>query len=150
MPQKLLTLLVLSALSFGSATAQKGSKHAPGVPYSAAGKLSSVYATTANSPQQLSAAADLTFQPTGQPVETQVCVFVDPGHTFQTMLGIGGALTDASAKTFAKLPKAQQQEFLKAYYNPTGGIGYTLARTSIHGSDFSSGSYTTWPTRTWR
>ncbi|MFC7669552.1 glycoside hydrolase family 30 beta sandwich domain-containing protein [Hymenobacter humi] len=71
-----------------------------------------------------------------------MCVFVDPAHAFQTMLGIGGALTDASAETFAKLPKAQQQEFLRAYYSPTAGIGYTLARTSIHSSDFSSGSYT--------
>ena len=62
--------------------------------------------------------------------------------TFQTFLGIGGALTDASAETFAKLPKAKQQEFLEAYYDPRKGIGYTLGRTNIHSCDFSSGSYT--------
>ncbi|ALW86648.1 glycosyl hydrolase [Hymenobacter sedentarius] len=142
MPQKLLPLLVLSALSVGSAAAQKTSKPTPGAPYSAAGKKAKVYTTAANTTQRLAAGDALAFQPAGQPLETQVCVFVDPGHTFQTMLGIGGALTDASAETFAKLPKAQQQELLQAYYSPTAGIGYTLARTSIHSSDFSSGSYT--------
>ena len=137
-----LFLLVLSALGMGDATAQKAGSRTGAAPYSAAGKKAKVYTTAANTTQRLSVSDDLTFQPAGQPVETQVCVFVDPGHTFQTMLGIGGALTDAAAETFAKLPKAQQQEFLQAYYNPTTGIGYTLARTSIHSSDFSSGSYT--------
>ncbi|WP_310397777.1 glycoside hydrolase family 30 protein [Hymenobacter sp.] len=125
------------ALSAGPAFAQNSAAS-----YSAAGKKALVYATAANTALRLSARPELSFQPAGQPVETQVCVFVDPGHTFQTLLGIGGALTDAAAETFAKLPKAQQQEFLRAYYSPTGGIGYTLARTSIHSSDFSSGSYT--------
>ena len=46
------------------------------------------------------------------------------------------------AETFAKLPKAKQQEFLNAYFDRDTGIGYTLARTNIHSCDFSSGSYT--------
>jgi glucosylceramidase len=58
------------------------------------------------------------------------------------MLGIGGALTDASAETFAKLPEAKQTELLQAYYDTRTGIGYTLARTNINSCDFSSGSYT--------
>ncbi len=78
----------------------------------------------------------------GQPLETQVCVFVDPTRTFQTFLGIGGALTDASAETFAKLPRSKQQDLLNAYFNRETGIAYTLARTNIHSCDFSSGSYT--------
>src|SRR5262249_45376431 len=58
------------------------------------------------------------------------------------ILGIGGALTDASAETFAKLPVAKQQEILNGYFNATSGIGYALARTNIHSCDFSSSSYT--------
>lgn len=77
-----------------------------------------------------------------QPIETQICVFADPDKTFQTLLGIGGALTDASAETFAKMPEAKQQEFLLAYFDKQKGIGYTLARTNINSCDFSSGSYT--------
>ncbi|OGX84730.1 glycoside hydrolase family 30 protein [Hymenobacter glacialis] len=140
MNSKLLPLSLLAALCLGSAHAQKTTSS--GSTFSAAGKKAKVFATAANTELRLSAGEDLAFQPTGQPLETQVCVFVYPKNTFQTMLGIGGALTDASAETFAKLPKPQQQEFLKAYYSPTAGIGYTLARTTIHSSDFSSGSYT--------
>jgi glucosylceramidase len=101
-----------------------------------------VYTTAANSNKRLSATDTRKFKPMGQPLETQICVFVDPSKTFQTILGIGGALTDAAAETFAKLPKAEQREILRAYYDVRNGIGYTLARTSIHSCDFSSGSYT--------
>ncbi|HWJ23599.1 MAG TPA: glycoside hydrolase family 30 protein [Gemmatimonadaceae bacterium] len=82
------------------------------------------------------------FKPMGQPLESQVCVFVDPTKRAQTILGIGGALTDASAEVFAKLSPAKQRELLDAYFDPAKGIGYTLARTNIHSCDFSSASYT--------
>jgi glucosylceramidase len=69
-------------------------------------------------------------------------VFVDPRARFQKLIGIGGALTDASAETFYKIPAASQQELLKAYYDTVNGIGYTFARTNINSCDFSSDSYT--------
>jgi glucosylceramidase len=111
-------------------------------PKSIAARQVGVYTTADNTKYRLSATDTLSFKPMGQPLETQICVFVDPTKTFQTILGVGGALTDASAETFAKLPKAKQQEFLNAYYSRDTGIGYTLARTNIHSCDFSSGSYT--------
>jgi glucosylceramidase len=43
---------------------------------------------------------NLQFKDLKQPLETQVCVFVNPAKTFQTYLGIGGAITDASATVF--------------------------------------------------
>ncbi|WP_210462929.1 glycoside hydrolase family 30 protein [Rufibacter roseolus] len=101
-----------------------------------------VYTTAKDTEHRLSQTGTMRFQDFGQPLETQVCVFVDPSKTFQTMVGIGGAITDATAETFAKMPKDKQQEIMKAYYDPTSGIGYTLGRTTIHSSDFSSGSYT--------
>lgn len=82
------------------------------------------------------------FQEFGQPKETQVCVFVDPSETFQTFLGVGGAMTDAAAETFFKLPENKQQELLKAYYDVQQGIGYNIARLNMNSCDFSSGSYT--------
>lgn len=75
-------------------------------------------------------------------VEVENSVFVDPGKRFQAFIGIGGAITDASAEVFARLPADRQAELLKAYYDKAAGIGYTLARTTIHSSDFSSASYT--------
>ena len=101
-----------------------------------------VYTTAENTGYKISATDTLQFTYMGQPKETQPCVFIDPAKTFQTFIGIGGALTDASAETFATLPKEKQKEILQAYYDTKKGIGYTLARTNIHSCDFSSGSYT--------
>lgn len=106
------------------------------------GKKVVVYTTAENTEHRISQTETLQFKEFAQPLETDVCVFVDPSKTFQTIVGIGGAITDASAETFAKLPKESQQEFLKAYYDVKDGIGYSLARTNINSCDFSSGSYT--------
>jgi glucosylceramidase len=102
-----------------------------------------VYTTAKNTEYRITKTADnISFSDFGQPLETQVCVFVDPTHSFQTLLGIGGALTDAAAETFAKMPVKLQKQLLTAYYDKVEGIGYTLARTNIHSCDFSSASYT--------
>ncbi|HVU96256.1 MAG TPA: glycoside hydrolase family 30 protein [Puia sp.] len=100
-----------------------------------------VYTTAANTQLRLSENGKLNFSPGRQPLETEPFVLVDPSVTFQSIVGIGGALTDASAETFAKLPKDKQQELLAAYYGMGTGIGYTLARTNIQSCDFSSGTY---------
>lgn len=105
-------------------------------------KSVTVFTTALGTNCKLSQTAPLELKPFGQPLETQPCIFVDPDKTFQTFMGIGGALTDASAETFAKLSAQKQEEFLTAYYNADKGIGYTVARTNIHSCDFSSGSYT--------
>ncbi|WP_426491754.1 glycoside hydrolase family 30 protein [Hymenobacter sp. 102] len=138
--QKVLFTALLAA-GFSTMATARSATNSTRKPYSAAGRQVQVYTTASGTQQRLAAGIKLTFQQVGQPLETQPTVFVDPTHTFQTLLGIGGALTDASAETFAKLPKAQQQELLQAYYSPTNGIGYTLARTNIASCDFSSGSY---------
>ena len=101
-----------------------------------------VYTTADNTKFRITATDTLSFTEFGQPLETQPCIFVDPSRVFQNFMGIGGALTDASAETFAKLPKDKQQEILQSYFDPIKGIGYTLARTNIHSCDFSSASYT--------
>src|SRR5436190_21011729 len=106
------------------------------------GREIAVYTTADKTSYRLSATETLTFKPMGQPLETQICVFVDPSKRAQTILGIGGALTDAAVETFAKLPAAKQQEFLDAHFDPRKGIGYRLARTNLHSCDFSSGNYT--------
>jgi glucosylceramidase len=76
-----------------------------------ADKKVTVYTTADTANYRLSKTdSSLKFADFGQPMETQVCVFVDPTKTFQTFLGIGGAITDASAETYAKLPKEKQDE----------------------------------------
>jgi glucosylceramidase len=105
------------------------------------GKKIIVYTTADSTGYRLSLTDTLSFTHVGQPVETQVCVFVDASKTFQKVLGFGGALTDASAETFYKLPKASRKELLTAYYDTIKGIGYTMARTNINSCDFSSDTY---------
>lgn len=105
-------------------------------------KSVSVFTTAEKTELRISANGQLTFKEYKQPFETEPCIFIDPSRSFQSFVGIGGALTDASAETFAKLPKDQQQEFMTACYDKQKGIGYSLARTTIHSCDFSSGSYT--------
>lgn len=106
------------------------------------GKKIEIYTTAKNTILRLTHVGSIQLKPAAQPLESESWIFVDPTKQFQTIIGIGGALTDASAETFAKLPKNQQQAFLTAYYNPEKGIGYTFGRTNLNSCDFSSESYT--------
>ncbi len=106
------------------------------------GKNVVAYTTADSTGYRLSPADTSSFSDMAQPVESQVMVFVDPSKSFQSFVGIGAALTDAAAETFYKLPKPQQQELLKAYFDKKDGIAYTVARTNINSCDFSSDTYT--------
>ena len=106
------------------------------------GNRAVVYTTADSTPLRLTPTDTIAFKDAEPISEGRVYVFADPRRTFQTMIGIGGALTDAAAETFAKLPQAGQDEVMRAYYSTDRGIGYTLARTNINSCDFSSASYT--------
>ncbi|HEY9000245.1 MAG TPA: glycoside hydrolase family 30 protein [Mucilaginibacter sp.] len=135
MKRKFIALLAFTATGVLAVNAQQAQQ------YSAKNKSVKVYVTEKGSDNRITNTETLYFEDKPQPVETEVAVFVDPAKKFQTMLGIGGALTDASAETFYKLPKDKQKEFLTAYYDKTKGIGYTFGRTNIQSCDFSSDSY---------
>jgi glucosylceramidase len=106
------------------------------------GKKVSIFTTARNTDLRLTSTGIKEFSAAKQPLESEVSIFVNPNKTFQSFLGIGGAITDASAEVFAKLPEEKQQELITAYYDQEEGIGYSLARTSIHSCDFSSESFT--------
>ncbi len=138
---KIKTTIVLSVMVWASCTQPQAPKTAEQPLKIAAPTKAEIFATAKDTTLRLTKTADVTFENFGQPLETQVCVFVDPTRTFQTFIGIGGALTDASAEVFAKLPEATQTEFLTAYYDRTKGIGYNFSRTNIASCDFSSDTY---------
>jgi glucosylceramidase len=100
------------------------------------------YTTAAGTDLRISKTQDFKFEKSVQPLESEVFVLIDPKQQFQSFIGIGGAITDASAETFAQLPKRLQEEFLKAYFDDEMGIGYKMVRTNINSCDFSSSSYT--------
>ena len=65
---------------------------------------------------------------------------VSPDETFQTIIGFGGAITEASLYTLSKMPPRLTEQVLRAYFAPSGNR-YTLARVPINSCDFSLGSY---------
>lgn len=101
-----------------------------------------VYTTAKDTDQRLAKTGTYPFKARVQPTEGEISIFVNSSKQFQKFLGIGGSFTDASAEVFAKLDNARQEEFLEAYYDTEKGIGYSLARTTIHSSDFGSESHT--------
>ena len=101
-----------------------------------------VYTTAHQTELNLSQTGTVNFENFQQPLETEASILVNIDRLHQTFVGIGAALTDASAETFYKLDKDQQDLFMEAYYSIDKGIGYSLGRTIIHSCDFSTGSYT--------
>lgn len=100
-----------------------------------------IYYTARDTALRLTQTGTLQFEAEAQPNEFDASIMLDPSKTAHTFMGIGGALTDAAAETFYKLPEQQQERLLKAYFSPTEGIGYTVGRTHINSCDFSSSSY---------
>ncbi|BDU71868.1 glycoside hydrolase family 30 protein [Mesoterricola silvestris] len=71
----------------------------------------------------------------GAPVRGTL-VDIHPGDLRQTLEGIGGALTEASAWVLAQLPEASRGQVLDRFFGP-GGAGFTLARVPVGACDFS-------------
>lgn len=134
----ILTLALVLSFSLGATPAKAKEREQQ---HPAAPSAVQVFETAKDNGNRLTKRDTLIFGNFGQPQENQACIFVDPSHQFQTFVGIGGALTDAAAEVFAKLPEAAQQEFLTAYYDNEKGIGYNFGRTNIASCDFSSASY---------
>ena len=88
-----------------------------------AGRQAIVYTTAESTSFRLTPTDTLTFKPSNPTSEGKVYVFVDPRKTFQPFIGIGGALTDAAAETFAKLPAARQDELSRRITAPIGASG---------------------------
>lgn len=105
------------------------------------GKKVKVYTTEKDSNKRLAPDGEVKFTEAVQPREDEISVFVNPAKSFQEFIGIGGAITDASAEVFSKLSKKNQEELLNAYFHEDG-INYNIIRTSIHSADFGLGSFT--------
>lgn len=67
-----------------------------------------IYTTAKDTELRLTKTGEQTFKEKVQPLETEIAVFVNPEKTFQEYLGIGGAITDASAEVFSTLNPEKQ------------------------------------------
>jgi glucosylceramidase len=119
------------------------SAHPPDIPVppATAWGAAEVYLTAKGTGDRVTRKTELASESVAQPDEHTPAVILDRTKRFQTIVGIGGALTDASAETFYKLPAERREEILTALFDSTRGDGFTLCRTHIHSCDFSSESY---------
>ena len=88
-----------------------GDAAAPGRP---TGGEVRIYITARDTPDRLSAKTAVAFEPLAQPDEAFPVIMLDASKTYQTIEGFGGALTDAAAETFAKLPREVPPEISHA------------------------------------
>jgi len=65
---------------------------------------------------------------------------IDISTQYQTMIGFGGAFTDAATINFNLLTSALQELVLKQYFSETG-LQYNLGRVPIASTDFSTSIY---------
>ena len=65
---------------------------------------------------------------------------VDLAREQQTIIGFGGAFTDAAAININSLSKPVRDKLLASYFGPTG-LQYSFGRVPIAGSDFSTRAY---------
>lgn len=67
----------------------------------------------------------------------QVCVH--PAISYQQIVGMGGALTEAAAYTYMRMSAEKQQQLLELYFG--GGNDYNFCRLHIQSCDFALGNY---------
>lgn len=82
------------------------------------------------------------FEPTMKmSLKNSRAVNIYPEIEYQTILGFGGAMTEATAVNLNKMDEAMEQDLLKKYFAQEEGINYKYCRISINSSDFSEKSY---------
>ncbi len=72
-------------------------------------------------------------------IENQI-INIYPEITYQSILGFGGAFTEATGYAIKKLPIEKQKELIKDYFSSNGN-NYSFCRLPIGSTDFSLKSY---------
>merc|ERR1719424_825310 len=95
------------------------------------------------SPDLLRAMPDVAFHKSDPPPASVGALVLDRSAKFQTMLGFGGAFTEAAAVNWMKLSKEDRAKVIHLYYGDPkdGGHGYTMGRVPMGSCDFTRESY---------
>jgi glucosylceramidase len=67
-------------------------------------------------------------------------ILLDPGKTFQSVLGFGAALTDAACYMFEQLSESAREQLLHEMFHPSA-MGLNVCRTCMGASDYSTKVY---------
>ena len=71
----------------------------------------------------------------------KITISVNSDITFQTITGIGGSFTEASASLLNQMGQTNRDKILQAYFGENGA-NYSLTRTHMASCDFSLSNYT--------
>jgi len=95
--------------------------------------------TEADGGARLAPQPDLPFVAAATADDSVLVITVDRGTAYQSIVGFGAAMTDASAWLFqTRLSSAQRASLLQELFGRTGdGIGLDMLRLTIGASDFS-------------
>ena len=77
------------------------------------------------------------------PTGAVATITIDRGHTFQTMIGYGAAMTDSSAWVLMRLKERNPALYaftLQRLFSPTDGAGFSLLRLPMGASDYTATS----------
>ena len=67
-------------------------------------------------------------------------IAIDAGQSFQSVLGFGGAFTDASCYLLSRMAPAPRQQLMEDFFG-AGGLRLSVGRTCIGASDYSCSAY---------
>jgi glucosylceramidase len=67
-------------------------------------------------------------------------IVIDPGKTYQRILGFGAALTDAACFLINRLAREKRKQFLSEVFDPTS-LGFNCCRICIGSSDYATKAY---------
>lgn len=99
-----------------------------------------VWVSTADRRELLARQPDIPMVP-GKPQPGEVVI--DPHATYQSIVGFGAAITDASAWLIQnRLSGEQRAALLREMFGPPPGLGMAMTRLTIGASDFSPKPYT--------
>ena len=83
---------------------------------------------------------EIQIQPWQSVASTSQSIEIDPSQSFQSIMGFGGAFTDASCYLFSRMNAADRQKLLSELVGPDG-LQLSMGRTCIGASDYSRSVY---------
>ncbi len=135
----LISMLALAALQLSDRT--------PALPeltiapiFQPSGPVAQLWLSTQNRRLRLARQPDIEVSAAGpEPAD----VVIDIHKTYQTIVGFGAALTDASTWLIQnRLDESQRQALLRELFGPPPGLAFNMTRLTIGASDFSLQPYT--------
>jgi glucosylceramidase len=99
-----------------------------------------VWVTTGDQSKLLSHEPDVAFS-AGDDTMGLPTIAVADTPTYQTIVGFGAAITDASASLINGLPPERREALLRELFGTDSGIGLSFTRLTIGASDFSPRHY---------